>query len=94
MIKIKKTLISTTTTPKLISEISANHGGKLDLAIKLVRQAAKNGSDFVKLQTYSADGMTLNSNNKMFFIKNKKVLEKRNLYYDEGSTPRNGIINF
>lgn len=91
MLKINKKNIGLNEKPKLISEISANHGGKLEYAIKLIRLAAKNGSDFIKLQTYDPDGITLNSNKKDFVIKNKKSLwHNRNLYqlYKSGSTPR------
>ena len=75
--------------PILISEISGNHGGKLELAIELVRKAAKNGADLVKLQTYSASSLTLNSTNPEFYIRGKKRLWKnQNLHklYDQGST--------
>ena len=59
--KIGNLNISKNNKPILISEISGNHGNKLDIAIKLVRLAAKNGSDLIKLQTYNADTITLNS---------------------------------
>ncbi len=75
--------------PILISEISGNHNGKLELAIQLIRKAAKNGSDFIKLQTYEADDLTLNSSRPEFYVKYKKSIWKnRNLYslYKKGST--------
>ncbi len=89
MLKIKKNKISTKNRPVLISEISGNHNGKLDLAIKLVRKAAKYGSDLIKLQTYEANDLTLNSSRSEFYIKNKKSLwKKNNLFklYTKGST--------
>ena len=55
--------------PFLIAEISANHGGKIKDAKKLIYQAKKYGADAVKLQTYSPDTITLNSKNKYFKIK-------------------------
>ena len=53
----------------LIAEISANHCGSFNLAKKLIRCAKTNGADAVKLQTYTADTMTINSNKKYFRIK-------------------------
>ena len=55
--------------PFLVAEISANHCGSLNLAKKLIRSAKINGADAVKLQTYTPDTMTINSNNKKFIIK-------------------------
>ena len=52
-----------------IAEISANHCGNFNLAKKLIKCAHMNGADAVKLQTYTADSMTLNSNKKYFKIK-------------------------
>ena len=52
-----------------IAEISANHCGNFKLAKKLIKCAYLNGADAVKLQTYTADTMTLNSNKKYFKIK-------------------------
>lgn len=58
-----------TKKPFLIAEISSNHCGKFDIAKKLIKCAKVNGADAVKLQTYTADSMTLNSNKKYFIIK-------------------------
>jgi pseudaminic acid synthase len=89
MLKIKKNKISLKNKPVLISEISGNHNGKLDLAIKLVRKAAKYGSDLIKLQTYEANDLTLNSSRPEFYVNDKKSLwKKNNLFklYTKGST--------
>ena len=55
--------------PFFVAEISANHCGKISLAKKLIKCAKVNGADAVKLQTYTADSMTIQSNKKYFKIK-------------------------
>ena len=52
-----------------IAEISANHCGNFKLAKKLIKCAYDNGADAVKLQTYTADTMTIKSDKKYFKIK-------------------------
>ncbi len=53
-----------------IAEISANHCGNFNLAKKLIKCAYVNGANAVKLQTYTADTMTVKSNKKYFKINN------------------------
>lgn len=52
----------------IIAEMSANHGGSIENALELVRQSAKAGADCVKIQTYTADTMTINCDNEYFRI--------------------------
>jgi pseudaminic acid synthase len=76
--------------PKIIAEISGNHNGSLKKAIKLIELAKKAGADFVKLQTYTADTITLNSSNKDFQIKDKNSLWNGNTLhklYEKAHTP-------
>lgn len=54
--------------PYVIAELSANHNGKLDTAMKIIEEAKKAGADAVKLQTYTADTITLNSDSEDFQI--------------------------
>jgi pseudaminic acid synthase len=56
----------------LIAEISANHGQDLKMALKMIRAAKKAGADAVKFQTYTADTITLDVNNKYFQVKHPK----------------------
>ena len=77
-----------TSIPFLIAEISANHCGSFNLAKKLIKCAKINGANAVKLQTYTADTMTLKSNKKYFKIKNG-LWKNYNLWnlYNEAHTP-------
>ena len=56
-------------SPYIIAELSANHNGSLDTALKIVEQAKLCGADAIKLQTYKADTITLNSRGEEFMIR-------------------------
>ena len=56
-------------SPYIIAELSANHNGSLDTALKIVEQAKLCGADAIKLQTYKADTITLNSYNEEFMLR-------------------------
>ena len=53
----------------VIAEMSANHGGSLDNALEIVRQASNAGADCLKIQTYTADTLTIDCNKEYFRIK-------------------------
>lgn len=53
----------------IIAEMSANHGGSLENALRIVREAAKAGADCLKIQTYTADSLTIDCDNNFFKIK-------------------------
>lgn len=53
----------------VIAEMSANHGGSLENALKIVREVAKTGADCLKIQTYTADSLTIDCDNDYFKIK-------------------------
>jgi N-acetylneuraminate synthase len=73
----------------VIAELSANHRGRLDIALELVEMAADAGADAVKIQTYRPDTMTLDSPRDEFRIGPGTPWEGRRLYelYAEAQTP-------
>lgn len=76
--------------PWIIAEMSANHNGSLERALQIIEAAASSGADAVKLQTYTAQGMTLNTIQKGFIIDQPQSLwYGRSLYnlYEEAQTP-------
>ncbi len=72
----------------IIAELSANHNGSLNNAIETVRAAKRAGANCIKLQTYTADTITLNCNKDDFVIKGT-IWNGKNLYnlYQEAFTP-------
>lgn len=72
----------------LIAELSANHNGSIDRAEQIIRAAADAGADAVKLQTYTADTLTIPCDNAYFRIKGT-LWEGRTLHdlYQEAHTP-------
>ena len=99
--------ISPDAPPFVIAEISANHNGSIDSALRLVEEAKRAGADAVKLQTYRPDTITLDSKAPEFCI-DDGLWKGRTLYdlYEEAHTPwdwhptlfehakRQGIIAF
>ena len=72
----------------IIAELSANHNGSIKTAIETIRAAKRAGADCIKLQTYTADTITIDCNNDDFLIKGT-IWEGKNLYqlYKEAHTP-------
>jgi N-acetylneuraminate synthase len=74
--------------PYVIAELSANHNGSLETALRVVEEAQKAGADAVKLQTYKPDTITLNCDSEGFKIRGG-LWDGRTLYelYEEAHMP-------
>ena len=72
----------------VIAELSANHNGKLDTALRIIEEAKNAGADAVKLQTYKPDTITLRSGSEDFKI-HGGLWDGRTLYdlYEEAHMP-------
>jgi len=72
----------------IIAELSANHGGSIEIAKETIRAAKRTGADAIKLQTYTADTITLDSDKEDFVIKGT-IWEGKKLYdlYQEAHLP-------
>ena len=72
----------------IVAELSANHGHKLEVALESVRAAKEAGADAIKIQTYTADTITLNCDADDFKVKGT-LWDGRTLYdlYQEAYTP-------
>ena len=73
----------------IIAELSANHNGKLQNALDAIKAAKDIGADCIKLQTYTADTITLDCKKNDFMINHGTLWDGRYLYdlYKEASTP-------
>ncbi|MFC0562375.1 pseudaminic acid synthase [Halalkalibacter alkalisediminis] len=90
IIEIQGRKIGTNHPPFVIAEMSGNHNQSLDRALEIVETAAKAGAHALKLQTYTADTMTLNLSHGDFYINDSSSLWKdHSLYklYQKAYTP-------
>jgi N-acetylneuraminate synthase len=90
MIEIGGRKIGSGEKPFIIAEMSGNHNQSLDRALQIVNEAAKAGVDALKIQTYTADTMTLDISEGEFFIRDQNSLwSGKSLYqlYQEAHTP-------
>lgn len=89
-IKIRGRRIGIDISPFIIAEMSGNHNQSLDRALEIVEAAAKAGAHALKIQTYTADTMTLDLSRGEFYIDDPESLWKgKSLYdlYKEAYTP-------
>ena len=73
----------------IIAELSANHGGKIEIAKESIKAAKEIGANAIKLQTYTADTITLNCDKDDFIIKGGTLWDDKKLYdlYQEAYLP-------
>lgn len=73
----------------IIAELSANHNGSLENALETIKAAKRAGADCIKLQTYTADTMTINSKKDDFRLKQGTLWDDKYFYdlYLEAYTP-------
>ncbi len=73
----------------IIAELSANHGHDIEIAKKTIKAAKESGADAIKIQTYTADTITIDCDNEHFQIKQDTIWDGTTLYklYQEAYTP-------
>lgn len=73
----------------IIAELSANHNGSLQTALETIKAAKEIGANAIKLQTYTADTLTLNCKNDDFMVSGGTLWDGKSLYelYEWATTP-------
>lgn len=73
----------------IIAELSANHGHDIEIAKKTILAAKQSGADAIKVQTYTADTLTIDCDNEYFKLNSGTIWDGRTLYdlYSEAYTP-------
>ncbi|AWA28644.1 pseudaminic acid synthase [Flavobacterium magnum] len=73
----------------IIAELSANHNGSIEVAIETIKAAKRAGADAIKLQTYTADTITIDSDKDDFRLKQGTIWDGKTFYnlYQEAYTP-------
>ena len=73
----------------VIAELSANHNGSLETALETIRAAKRTGANAIKLQTYTADTLTIQSDKDDFIIKSGSIWDGKTFYdlYKSAYTP-------
>jgi pseudaminic acid synthase len=86
--KINNFTINNKASVFIIAELSANHNGSIETAIQTIKAAKRAGADCIKLQTYTAETLTINSNKDDFKIKGT-IWDGKNYYqlYKDAYTP-------
>ena len=75
--------------PYIIAEMSGNHNNSIDRALQIIKAAKQSGADAIKLQTYTAETMTLNVDHPRFRVNGKNPWDGEHLFdlYVKASTP-------
>lgn len=86
--QIEGQVIGQDSRPYIIAELSANHNGSLQVALNLIEQAAAQGADAIKIQTYTADTLTIDASTSDFVI-DSGLWKGKTLHslYDQAHTP-------
>lgn len=73
----------------IIAELSANHGHDIEIAKKTIKAAKESGADAIKIQTYTADTLTIDSDKDYFRLNSGTIWDGSTLYdlYSEGTLP-------
>lgn len=73
----------------IIAELSANHGHDINIAKETIKAAKEAGADAIKIQTYTADTLTIECDNEYFKLNSGTIWDGRTLYdlYNEAYTP-------
>ncbi len=89
IIKLKNRSIGTGFPCYIIAELSANHGGSFDKAVRVLHAMQESGADAVKIQTYTADTMTIDCGAEPFVVGGGTLWDGRTLHdlYREAHTP-------
>lgn len=88
-IKLGRHIISADSPAYVIAEMSGNHNMDFNRAVKIIEAAKEAGADAIKIQTYTADTITLNCDNPYFQITQGTLWDGRTLHklYEEAYTP-------
>ncbi len=88
-IKIGNKIIGENQPCFIIAELSANHNQSYEIAVETIKAAARAGADAIKLQTYTADTITIKSDKEYFQIKSGTIWDGTTLYelYQKAYTP-------
>lgn len=82
-------IINNSSKTFIIAELSANHGHDINIAKRTIKAAKESGADAIKVQTYTADTLTIDCDNKYFRLNSGTIWDGRTLYdlYSEAYTP-------
>lgn len=88
-IKIGDFIIDGQSETLIIAELSANHGHDINIAKETIKAAKDAGADAIKIQTYTADTLTIDCDNEYFKLHSGTIWDGRTLYdlYSEAYTP-------